>query len=98
MRTVDAQACQSTSRAVRLARHLTAALLLFFSAIATTPEFVRAAEQAQEFLNGLKQRGLNELALDYLRRMESSPLADEGFRRKIPYHRGVMLIEQSRQS
>ncbi len=75
---------------------LIALLLLAVSATVATP--ASAAEQAQEFLDGLKQRGLNELALEYLNRMESSPLVDDQFRRKIPYHRGVVLIEQSRQS
>ena len=81
---------------MRPALRLTALLLLTVSATAAMPAL--AAEQAQEFLDGLKQRGLNELALDYLNRMESSPLADDQFRRKIPYHRGVVLIEQSRQT
>ncbi len=55
-----------------------------------------AVEPAEEFLQGLQERGLYELALDYLDRMQSSPLADESFRKQIPYHRSVVLIEQSR--
>ena len=62
------------------------------------PSILFSAEQAEEFLHGLKERGLNELALDYLDRMKSSPLADDKFQQVIPYHRGVVLLEQSRQS
>jgi len=59
---------------------------------------VHAVEPAEEFVRGLQQRGLNELALDYLEQMKTSQAVDEEFRQKIPYHRGVVLIEQSRQS
>jgi hypothetical protein len=62
------------------------------------PSALFSAEQAEEFLRGLKERGLNELALDYLERMKTSPLADEKFRQAIAYHRGVVLLEQSRQT
>jgi tetratricopeptide (TPR) repeat protein len=57
-----------------------------------------AGEQAEQFLRGLQSRGLNELAIDYLDRMKTSQLVDDEFRRQIPYHRGVALIEQSRQT
>ena len=65
---------------------------------------MRAADRAVRrragggFLRGLQERGLNELALDYLEQMKTSQAVDEEFREKIPYHRGVVLIEQSRQS
>jgi tetratricopeptide (TPR) repeat protein len=96
MRAVDAQALQSTHRR---ARQLAALLLAAFSAVlSTAPVGVAAAEQAEEFLQGLNERGLHELALVYLQRMDASRLADEQFRRKIPFHRGVVLIAQSRQS
>jgi hypothetical protein len=62
------------------------------------PAAVLAVEPADAFLKGLQERGLNELALAYLERIESSPLIDETFRRQIPYHRSVVLIEQSRQT
>lgn len=56
-----------------------------------------AAEQSDDFLAGLRERGLYELALDYLAQMETSPLATADFRERIPYHRGVTLIAQARQ-
>lgn len=58
----------------------------------------RAVEPTEEFLAGLRERGLDELTLDYLARMEKSPLADAQFKRRIPYHRGVSLIEISRRT
>jgi hypothetical protein len=57
-----------------------------------------AAEQADDFIKGLQDRGLHELALEYLEQMKTSPLASEQLRGQIPYHRGVVLIEQSRKS
>jgi hypothetical protein len=75
-----------------------AVVLLITIGIASASTAASAAEQAEEFLRGLRERGLNELALDYLERMETSPLADEQFRRQIPYHRGIVLLDQSRQS
>lgn len=56
-----------------------------------------AVEPAAEFVNGLQARGLHELALEYLERMKTSPLANDDLRRQIPYLRGEALIEQSRQ-
>lgn len=57
-----------------------------------------AVEPAEEFVAGLRERGLDELTLDYLSRMETSRLADEQFKRRIPYHRGVTLIALSRET
>src|SRR5688572_21490336 len=74
----------------------TAFLAMLALRTCSSPAF--AAEQPEEFLRGLKDRGMNELALEYLDRMTMSRLVDEEFRKQIPYHRGVALIEQSRQS
>src|SRR5262249_19855244 len=54
-------------------------------------------EQAEEFAAGLRNRGLYELTLDYLSRMENSRLADDAFRQRIAYWRGMTLIDQARQ-
>ncbi len=62
------------------------------------PAAAVAIEPAEDFLRGLQERGLNELALDYLDHLKTSQAVDEAFRKKIPYHCGVVLIEQSRQS
>ena len=55
-------------------------------------------EPAEEFVKGLQQRGLHDLANEYLEGLKTSPLADDALRQQIPYLRGVALIEQSRRS
>jgi tetratricopeptide (TPR) repeat protein len=75
-----------------------AAILLSLVVIAALRSHGLAVEPSEEFLRGLNERGLDELALDYLDQMRTSPLATEAFRKKIPFHRGVTLIEQSRRT
>jgi tetratricopeptide (TPR) repeat protein len=65
---------------------------------APCPKFASAVEPAEDFLKGLQERGHHELALDYLEGLKTSQAIDEEFRKRIPYHRGVVLIEQSRRS
>lgn len=69
-----------------------------FAITACLPIAARAVEPAEDFLRGLQSRGLNELALDYLELMKTSRTVDDEFREMISYHRGVVLIEQSRRS
>jgi tetratricopeptide (TPR) repeat protein len=57
-----------------------------------------AVEQAEAFIAGLNGRGLTDVVLDYLDHIESSRLIDDDFRQQIPYHRGVTLIDQARQT
>ncbi|MFO0791114.1 MAG: hypothetical protein U0805_16765 [Pirellulales bacterium] len=71
---------------------------LSLGAGAIAPASASAVEQAEEFVKGLQARGLHQLALEYLESLESSPLANDSLRKKIPYLRGVALIEQSWQS
>lgn len=82
-------------RRVRLVR-LAASLLAVVLCLVGPQLFAR--EQADEFVAALRERGLYELALDYLSQMETSPLADAAFRARISYHRGVTLISQARQT
>lgn len=53
-------------------------------------------EPAREFLNGLRDRGYHDVALDYLAMMETSPLAPVELKEIIQYEKGVTLIEGSR--
>jgi len=55
----------------------------------------RAAEETQRFLDGLRERGLYDVALDYLQQMRTSPLADQDFKTVIDYEAGVTLISAS---
>ena len=74
------------------------ALLAIVASMALFSAKVSAREQSEEFLAGLRERGLYELALDYLAQMETSPLADAEFETRIPYHRGITLIAEARQT
>ncbi|HVT28393.1 MAG TPA: hypothetical protein VHE81_10310 [Lacipirellulaceae bacterium] len=65
---------------------------------AALPSTAVAAEPVETFVKGLQNRGQHELALEYLEQLKTSPLADDAMRRRIPYMRGVALIEQSRQT
>jgi hypothetical protein len=71
------------------------ALLAMIAAIAAP---ACAVEPAEQFLQGLKNRGLNDVALEYLERAKTSPAVSEDFRKLIPYHRGLVLVEASRQA
>lgn len=73
-------------------------VLVALGIAAALPLSARAVEPAEDFIRELQSRGLHELALDYLELMKTSQAVDEEFRKQIPYHRGVVLIEQSRQS
>jgi hypothetical protein len=60
------------------------------------PAAASGVEQAEEFVRGLQARGLNELALEYLEGLKTSPLANDAVKKQVLYLRGVALIEQSR--
>lgn len=53
---------------------------------------VGAAEPCREFLQGLRQRGLNELAIDYLDQMRTSSAAPADFKDTIDYEKGILLL------
>jgi hypothetical protein len=93
----DIKARQTTHRHGTNCALLQTPLLLAILLLGFVPPVVCGTELSEEFVRGLKDRGLNELALEYLERMKTSQLVDEEFRRQIPYHRGVVLIEKSRQ-
>jgi tetratricopeptide (TPR) repeat protein len=73
-----------------------AAPLVTFCLGVTSTALVSAVEPAEQFLKGLQERGLNELAVEYLDGLRNSRAINEEFRKQIPYHRGVALVEQSR--
>ena len=55
-----------------------------------------AAEEAWRFLEGLRERGYYDMALEYLTRIEGSPQCPEDLKEQIDYERGVTLIAGSR--
>jgi hypothetical protein len=54
------------------------------------------AEPAPKFLEGLRERGYFDEALDYLDEMRASPLADAAFQETIDYEAGITLIDAAR--
>lgn len=55
-----------------------------------------AIEPYAQFLAGLRDRGLYELALDYLDSMRSSPLVSEQQKSEMPFEEGRLLTELAR--
>jgi len=55
-----------------------------------------AGEEPRKFLEGLRQRGYFEVALDYLEQMRNSPLADRQFKEAVDYEAGATLIDGAR--
>lgn len=55
-----------------------------------------AEEPARAFLDGLRSRGYHDTALDYLKAMETSPLAPPDLRQTIPYETALTLVDSSR--
>ncbi len=76
---------------------LLVAVVVCVSVIARVP-VTCTSEQAGEFLKALHDRGLDELSLDYLDRMRTSPLAGDDFRRRIPLEQGLVLLSLSRRA
>jgi len=56
----------------------------------------QATEEAWRFLNGLRERGYYDLALEYLDRMRTSPQCPEDLKEQIDYETGVTLVAGSR--
>ena len=67
----------------------------FYLASAAVPH-APAAEPAQKFLQGLRERGYYDTAVDYLERMKTSRLAPIELKEILLYELGTTLIEASR--
>jgi len=82
-------------RRLRRCRWLPTALVLAGCLVVAAGQG-EAAEETQRFLDGLRERGLYDMALEYLEQMRASPLVDKEFRTAIDYEVGVTLIAASR--
>lgn len=69
--------------------------LVFCLLIAATGDG-NADEPARAFLAGLRARGYQDVALDYLEQMETSRLAPAELKAVLPYERALILVEVSR--
>lgn len=72
----------------------------FFACLVTSfcllPARLEAAEPFQQFLDGLREQALYDVALDYLTQMETSPVATPAIREVIPYEQARTMIEAAR--
>lgn len=71
-------------------------LFVFLLLLGLPVEPVWAEEPARAFLNGLRSRGYNDVALDYLKSMETSRLTPSDLKQTIPYEIALTLVESSR--
>ncbi|MGI9474600.1 MAG: hypothetical protein ACR2NZ_23900 [Rubripirellula sp.] len=55
-----------------------------------------AEEPAREFLDGLRARGYHDVAIDYLKSLETSRLAPSEMRQVLAYERALTLVAASR--
>ncbi len=67
--------------------------ILFVALVVGT---VGAGEPARAFLDGLRARGFHDVAIDYLDKMSTSPLAPVGLKETVLYEKALTLIASSR--
>lgn len=79
-------------RSTRTGVLLAAGILL--GSLAAAPGRAQAPqkEKAWEFLDGLRQRGYCDLALDYLEQIKTSPRCPDDLKEQIDYEAGVTLV------
>lgn len=73
-----------------------AACLVAWAFVWNAPADVRGGEPARQFLQGLRDRGYYDTAVDYLNMMRTSKLAPAELRETLQYDLGSTLIEASR--
>lgn len=57
---------------------------------------LKAADDAAEFLDALRSRGMHDLALDYLQYAATDSLASDEFKARISYERGMTFVAKWR--
>jgi hypothetical protein len=57
---------------------------------------VQATEEAQDFVERLRDRGYYDMALDYLEQLKTSPLCPKEMQEKLDYEVGLTLIGSSK--
>ncbi len=60
------------------------------------PGSASAVEPAREFLDGLRERGYYDVALDYLEAAKDNPSVPKQFKNNLQYEKGVTLVEGAR--
>ena len=67
-------------------------LLLVALPVIRTPSM--AADTASEFLEKMRERGMYDLALDYLEYAKTDRLVSPEFKKQIPFERGSTMLAQ----
>ncbi len=72
--------------------------IVFYFSVVTVCLWGQAAakEPARAFLDGLRDRGYHDVAMEYLDQMESSRLAPEDLKETLLYEKSLLLIDASR--
>ena len=73
--------------------------IVFLLAVLSPPLLVQPAhceEPARAFLNGLRARGYQDIAIEYLNQMQTSRLAPPEIKNAILYEKSILLIDVSR--
>ncbi len=71
---------------------------LFFALVVIPGPFARAADDTAAFLDAMRNRGMYDLAIDFLDTADADRLATDAFKQRIPYERGVTLIAKWRET
>ena len=75
--------------------HRFAVTIAFVGCILATAS-ARAEEPVEQFLSALQSKGYFDVALDYIDRMATSPLAPSAFKQEVGYRRGMVLVNSAR--
>ncbi|HWB11319.1 MAG TPA: hypothetical protein VG826_18970 [Pirellulales bacterium] len=65
-------------------------------AVAICPGVARGEEAYERFLEGLKEQGLFDVALDYMESLRTSPLLTEAQKQEMPFEEGRLLVDNAR--
>lgn len=67
----------------------------FIATIQGLGRAVQAEEAFERFVGGLKEQGLYDIALDYVRSMKDSPLISNELREELPLKEGELLVDSA---
>jgi hypothetical protein len=77
-------------------RSICIASCLLACGVLLSPARVSAEEAYERFLEGLKEQGLFDMALDYLQMMRTSSLISEAQKQELSFEEGRLLVDNAR--
>lgn len=75
---------------------LVAAAIVSLAWFSLSGQPAMAVEEAEKFLEGLRERGYHDMAVEYLEQVKDSPLVSDEFKKTILYEQGVTLVAAAR--